>query len=331
MSVRESATGRATVLFDLLGSVADVQGLIDGGEREGETLEYKTASHAHGPTDHGKVAVDVSAFANSAGGLIIYGVATDKNDRTRPVAIEPLRSQNIDLILQAIATRIRHPIRGIRTKVLSGDGGEPVCLLVDVPASDLAPHQVAVEEYRYYRRNGPHNQPMSHDLLELYFGRRLGPLLTPRLIMTLPSPGVERNGMIGNYQMDISLLNVGQRSGKNALVLAYLFEPAFELVGRPSGPGFVSGRDGRFVKLGANLGDEVFHPGLEGNAYWFHFRLDPELATRHAALLSVSVYADDMATQSAYGSVEPVRGDFGLRTLTEEEFDAHKVLVSGEK
>ena len=137
--------------------------------------------------------------------------------------------------------------------------------------------------------------------------------------------------MIGNYQLDVLLLNVGQRSGKNALVLAYLFEPAFELVGRPNRPGYVSGRDGPFVKLGAKLGDEVFHPGLEGNAYWFHFRLNPELATRHAALLSVSVYADDMAMQSVYGSVEPAPGGFALRTLTDEEFDAYKVLASGMK
>lgn len=223
----------AQTLFDLLQSLADVQRLIDGGEREGETLEYKTASHAYGPQDHNRVATDVSAFANSSGGLIIYGVATDKTDRTKPVGIEPVRPPNIDLILQAIATRIRHPSRGLRTRVLTSDSAVPVCLLVDVPASDLAPHQVAVEEYRYYRRNGAQNQPMSHELVELHFGRRLGPVLVPELLLTLVNPGVTRHGRVGMYQLSISVRNDGRRSAKNVQVLTYIFAPAFEVI-RPT-------------------------------------------------------------------------------------------------
>src|SRR5687767_11339011 len=100
-------------MFDQLRSLADVLKLIERGERESEILEYKTASVLFKPSDRDEVAKDISALANSLGGTIIYGVATDSSDKTLPVRIEPILPQNIDQIVSAAGLGIRHPVAGL--------------------------------------------------------------------------------------------------------------------------------------------------------------------------------------------------------------------------
>ena len=59
-------------LFDSLATLDDVQALIDSGMRESEVLEYKTATTVFSDNDKREIAKDVSAMANSLGGIIIY-------------------------------------------------------------------------------------------------------------------------------------------------------------------------------------------------------------------------------------------------------------------
>ena len=59
-------------LFDSLATLDDVQALIDSGMRESEVLEYKTATAVFSDNDKREIAKDVSAMANSLGGIIIY-------------------------------------------------------------------------------------------------------------------------------------------------------------------------------------------------------------------------------------------------------------------
>jgi hypothetical protein len=96
---------------------------------------------------------------------------------SRPKHIEPIHPENIERVLRVIASYFRHPIPGIRHKAILGDA-PPHLSLLDIPASPVAPRQVVVKDHRYYRRHGAVSDPMAHDLVELYFGRRLGPVLT---------------------------------------------------------------------------------------------------------------------------------------------------------
>jgi hypothetical protein len=163
-------------LFDELKTLQDVQRLIDDGVREGDTIDYKRADAPL--QDRAPVAKVVCAFANANGGVCIYGVETTKqDDRSLPVRIVPIDPANIARIRQAIATHVRHPVPGLRFRTLE-DGGVPQILLVDVPASPLAPH-MSTATHLYYRRADDQSVPMGHDLVELYFGRRGGPFLTP--------------------------------------------------------------------------------------------------------------------------------------------------------
>jgi hypothetical protein len=48
-----------------------IQAFVDGKRREDHQLEYRAADAFKNPIE---ITVDVSAFANASGGLIIYGV-----------------------------------------------------------------------------------------------------------------------------------------------------------------------------------------------------------------------------------------------------------------
>jgi predicted HTH transcriptional regulator len=54
--------------------------LIKSGEKESLTLEYKSSSSLKNQDkEKNERAKDVSAFANSAGGVILYGILEDKH------------------------------------------------------------------------------------------------------------------------------------------------------------------------------------------------------------------------------------------------------------
>jgi Putative DNA-binding domain len=162
-------------LFDDLQTLNNIQALIDESIRESEVLEYKTASSQFTEPDRREIAKDVTAMANSLGGVIIYGVQTDPRDKTRPNAIEAINVKNIESFERILNSQVQPPITGIRKKMLPADN--PQVMVIDVPASDNTPHQ-SLYDKRYYRRAGIESIAMGHDLIAMHFGRKLGPLLS---------------------------------------------------------------------------------------------------------------------------------------------------------
>jgi hypothetical protein len=199
-------------LFEDLTSLEKLAALVASGERESEVLEYKTASERVIASDKREAAKDISAFANSMGGVLIYGVRTDSSDKTRPVALEPIHPENVNLLIHGVPSGIKHPVRGLRWRALPSTEA-PQALIIDVPPSADAPHQV-LESHRYYRRNGAESAPMTHDLIELYFGRRLQarlqPISTPLHRMDFCHPD-----FLGRYSTSVALLNTGGQVGRD--------------------------------------------------------------------------------------------------------------------
>src|SRR5439155_2952418 len=160
-------------LFDSLNDLADVKSLIEGSVRESEVLEYKTASKPFNDREKSELAKDASAMANSAGGVIIYGVSTDSTDKTKPVSIKPIDPHNVETFDRVLNSQIRPPLSGVRKKVIPA--AHPQVMVVEVPGSENPPHQ-SLYDKKYYRRSGTESLPMEHDLIALLFGRMLGPI-----------------------------------------------------------------------------------------------------------------------------------------------------------
>jgi predicted HTH transcriptional regulator len=172
-------------LFDAIvaGGEAAVLDLIARREQETVTLEFKTKADASvGRLDKGdkrNLGKTVSAFANSQGGLQIWGIYAKREPgddvdcarEAKPIAdIERLKSDVITLTGEILAPR--HDgivVEAIPSSNTPGTG----FLLVRVNRSERRPHMSrAPDDGRYYRRAGGATFPMEHGDIEDAFNRR---------------------------------------------------------------------------------------------------------------------------------------------------------------
>lgn len=282
-------------IIDGLNELSDVQTLIDGAVRESETLEYKTASAPFSDSEKGEIAKDVSAMANSGGGTIIYGVATDRTDKTRPLTIQPLNLKNVETFDRVSNSQIKPPIRGIRKKLVPQD--RPQLMIIDVPESENPPHQNLYDK-KYYRRSGTESLPMEHDLIALYFGRRTGPILSV-IFQPLNRPDAPNGDppFLSNLYLRIGVENSGKRIGKYVEVII-VFPPADHVRLHVHNINWMNindlypGRQARqFV---ANAG--VFHPGLSKSILEMKVDISESYLREHGndPFATWTVYADGM-------------------------------------
>jgi hypothetical protein len=278
-------------LYDELNSLEDLQRLIDTDERESETLEYKRSSKPLQPVDRKELAKDISAFANSSGGLIVYGIATDPEDKTKPTHLEPILPANIDAIHLAQGA-IEHPIVGIRTKTFPAKPDIPQALLLDIPASAIAPHQV-ITTHRYYHRQGVESVPMGHGLVELYFGRRTSAILRPIVVSNQSGGGhvhVHRT-----FSVTLGLLNVGGQIGRDVLTrIVYpskgiVVKEAATLANMIGAPH----RKGMGQNEISHIHKELYYPGVPIDFFSFTLSASREFAGREKPVLFLDVYAAD--------------------------------------
>jgi hypothetical protein len=132
----------------------DVGALILNKVQESLTLDYKK-SDAHGRADRKKseLSKDVSAFANSAGGVILYGMEEDKHYPTEiDGGLDPDEVSK-EWIEQVINSAVHPKIDGLRINQipLTQRGTGRVLYALSIPqATARAPHQA--HDKRYYKR-----------------------------------------------------------------------------------------------------------------------------------------------------------------------------------
>lgn len=216
-------------MFETLQTVKDVSALIEGEVRESEVLEYKEGRGKFTDREKGEVAKEVSAMANSNGGMIIYGVDVDPEDKTKPARISGIHPPNVETFDRVINSSVRPEIRGIRKKVLS-EGTETV-MVVLVPRSEDSPDQCLVDK-KYYYRAGIENLPMDHHMVELHFGRRRWPLLDLGVELLVPKDLKELtfrdDGFSEPCTLRVFVFNHGRKAARYAT--AVILFPAAEKV-----------------------------------------------------------------------------------------------------
>lgn len=132
-----------------------LQNYIDNQIEENLTLDYKGAgSLAKQDEKRKEIAKDVSAFANSAGGIIIYGIKEYKSEDKKhlPEKIDPiLRTQySREWLEEIINSNIYPRIEGIIVyPVPLNSDSTQVAYVVEIPKSITA-HQAS--DHKYYKR-----------------------------------------------------------------------------------------------------------------------------------------------------------------------------------
>lgn len=240
-----------------------IEAMIQNGQEENLTLDFKRVNRSDlsQSDDKKNLAKALSGFANSSGGLIIWGIDARKNADGVDCASGSIPIDNLPLFVSRlneltgsatspIVDRVEH--KAILTE---GDKGYAVTF---VPESLSPPHMAKFSEDRYFKRSGDSFYRLEHFDLEDMFGRRQKPLLTVEADLSRDS----RRTLV-----HLSLVN----SGRGIAIAPYLsFEmpEGFQLYeygvdgnGNEGLPRIIRARFGHNPTYGAQA-TIVIHPGV---------------------------------------------------------------------
>lgn len=188
-------------------SFSDIESLIKNEVEENVHLDYKEA-RALGKDDPKKVEItkDVSSFANSDGGVIVYGVAEADH---KPKAITHINGKTFTKEwLENIIQQIQPRIDGIKIFPIRINGNiEKSIYVVQIPRSASAPHMA--KNHCYYKRINFQSVPMEDYEVRDTYNR----VTTPNLIIdgcTFYKESEDANKVI--YSLSAAVLNQGNRA-----------------------------------------------------------------------------------------------------------------------
>ena len=190
--------------------LSGVRGYVTRGQEENIHLDFKTVRDAGlaSSDDRKNLACALSGFANSSGGLIVWGVDARKNidgvdcaAELRPIENLPLFLSRLNSLTGEAADPITPSVQH-RAIVESGSRGFALTLVLE---SDTGPHMAKLGENRYYKRAGDSFYKMEHYDIADMFGRRRRPKLAVfhRVL-----------GSFNTVEIHLGLRNVGRATAR---------------------------------------------------------------------------------------------------------------------
>lgn len=188
----------------------DIIDFVKNKQEENLNLDFKTInkSNLSNKDDKKNLAKAISGFANSNGGLIIWGVEARKDKDGIDCACGYKPIDNVKLFLSRLNELTSRatipPVEGIGHKPFI-DNGKEGYVVTYIPECDAGPIMAKLSEDRYYKRSGDTFYKMEHYDIADMFGKRKKPNLF----------------VIGRYFKDgnthsiiISLKNIGRGIAK---------------------------------------------------------------------------------------------------------------------
>jgi predicted HTH transcriptional regulator len=133
-------------------TIEDLRALVANGVSEGRSLEYKEELPGGSSGDRKEFLADVSAFANTSGGWLLYGISEERDDAGKPTGVpREMRgvqgNQDAEMLrLDSIARDGIEPrIHGLRWRAIPLTDSAFV-LVCWVPKSLHSPHMVWFEK-----------------------------------------------------------------------------------------------------------------------------------------------------------------------------------------
>lgn len=159
--------------FDVINEV-DVRDFLNLRLPEDRSLDYKQELNFRNEDITGLLK-DISAFANTAGGILIYGVSEERDTDNRPTGIPKeitgCGHDNGDEVKKRIENwlyeLIEPRIFGVRVKSIHVDGN--MVVLIKIPQSLFKPHALKKEKTFWFRADS-RNCQMGVEELRLAFG-----------------------------------------------------------------------------------------------------------------------------------------------------------------
>lgn len=139
-----------------------LQALADAGANEDRSFDFKRGADLRNPQAAPMISKAVSAFANSDGGFLVFGVEQPQNDAKWIInPIEPSTE---------VAQWFHHKVKVEPLPRYEAPRAIPVddkaCYVVHIPASPYGPHaSVANQGLVFYHRTHAGCEPMSYDMI----------------------------------------------------------------------------------------------------------------------------------------------------------------------
>lgn len=180
----------ARQIYESINTWSDVNNLCQRRREEDLHLEFKSFTEDQGdPFGNSShkvtLAEALSAFANSDGGVVVWGIATGKGkSKSFAERIKPIR---LDLAIARLkeleGELVSFAINGIDHKPIESDTQEGFgVVLTYIPPSDRGPHMArSNHQHCYFTRAGSHTDRMEHFAVADMFGRRQRPDLSIRI------------------------------------------------------------------------------------------------------------------------------------------------------
>jgi schlafen family protein len=205
--------------FESLATELDINKLTAAREQENIHLEFKQKKVRNEPdladSDKWQFSRALSGFANSDGGVLIWGIVTDNEERAASLApITGCREFQARL-KKSLLNAVQPVVDNVRIEVIptaeNSEIGFVTCL---VPASDKAPHRAMLANREYYKRSTEGFYRLEHFDLEDMFGRRPVPRL--ELSLKLVQRGSSGGGGYTKYMglAVATITNVGRGSAR---------------------------------------------------------------------------------------------------------------------
>jgi hypothetical protein len=192
-------------------------------------LEFKSAASLEN-TDRNKIEIskDVSAFANSDGGLLIYGIK-EKDHKADSYDFIDGRKVTKEWIENVIDSNIKRIIPKLRIFPIRFDSDlEKSVFIIKIPASRMSPHMSS--ENRYYRRANYKVIPMEEYEIRNLYNRRLGTKLSIDKIIVNPNGASSTGNKLRSvtYLFLVQIRNDGTSIEKDYKVEIHLPEIVYQ-------------------------------------------------------------------------------------------------------
>lgn len=289
---------------------AKLRSLIEDGVEESLRLEYKRAdSLSRQEFKKKEITKDVSAMANSAGGIIIYGVMEydELEKRHLPQKIDPIDNKAFSREwLDQVIGNIQPPIDGLVIHPVRLNENEGlVCYVVDIPEGNTA-HQA--QDHRYYQRHNFESVSMYDYQVRLVMNKRKFPDIEVNFgFFTL-----KQTSELHEYELTLKITNIGTVVANHFMlefsfpsvipVLAHSFQNKEHISKSQNEKGDLvityRSRDVLFPKEVRSIGKEiVLRYKMDRDAY---SSLLPMRQGREKVGLNWKLYADEMPFKEGF-------------------------------
>jgi hypothetical protein len=253
--------------------LATIESYVAEGKQEYVQLDFKLINRADlsHKDDRKNLVKALSGFANSEGGIIIWGVDAREQDGI-DCAVGKREIDDVPLFiskLNAFTGEATSPrLNGVRHKEIITEGKKGYAATL-VPESDQAPCMAKLGENRYYKRSGSSFYPMEHFDIQDMFGRRM----KPKFEVTICPYSYYISQSMHRIRFSLLLKNIGR--GLSRATYLELRLTGIELEENLLGLKLLEYAQGNIIKLGEDY-NHVIHPKINFNATQLELHLSDQ-------------------------------------------------------